>query len=355
MRVAIITGSAGGGHNTAARNLLESAPSGTEVKIFQLEDYLTKTNRRLFISSYDYISTFAKGFLWRFVYRASNTRPGMWAYKITLTEFLATSRRSVSHAISEFKPEAIISTIFYGPFFLNKEFSQTPKYTIITDFGFHRVWYHPSVFHYFTGNEQIVTDIEKINTAVKVSITGIPVSDSLYQKNQTKSLIYNDKPKILLLAGGTGLMRIDNYLSTLLSSTDQWSITVICGDNPSLVKKVKTAAGKQASKIEIIGWTDKLTEYLKRSDIVVTKPGGLSSSECLAAGKFMILVSPIPGQEEANAKFLINKNCAVLVEKPADLPGAITEVLQTITKKNQTVFPVRSATESIWEIITQNN
>ncbi len=351
MRVAIITGGAGGGHNAAARSLAESAPPGIEVKIFKLEDCLPTANRRIFISSYDWLSTFGKGFLWRFVYAVGNTRLGMWAYTIALTEFSSTSRRCVSQTISTFKPEAIISTIFLSPSFLNKEFSQIPKYTIITDFGFHRVWYHPSILKYFVGNEQVAHDLKKINPTAKALITGIPVSLNLYQNNNSTTITSNAKPNILLLAGGTGLMRIDHYVSALLSQADKWSITVVCGDNENLVKKVRAAAGQQAGSIEIIGWTDKLNEYIKKSDIIISKPGGLTSSECMAAGKPIILVSPIPGQEEANAKFLIHENRAILVEKPDDLPGAVITMLLTMDKKNRAIFPARPAVQSIWETI----
>lgn len=354
MRIAIITGGAGGGHNAAARSLAESAPQGTEVKIFKLEDCLPTANRRLFISSYDWLSTFGKGFLWRFVYTAGNTSIGMWAYRIALTEFSSTSRKCVSQTVAAFKPDVIISTIFLSPSFLSKQFSKIPKYTIITDFGFHRVWYHPNVTGYFVSNTAVAAALKKIDPQVKTFVTGIPVPLALYKhhENDASSQVTKDeKPKILLLAGGTGLMRADHYVEALLSQAAKWSITVVCGDNEILVKKVHEVANTQANSIEIIGWTDKLSEYIKKSDVIISKPGGLTSSECLAAGKPMILVSPIPGQEEANANFLVAENRAVLVEKPDDLPGAVISMLLTMDKKNRTIFPARPAVQNIWETI----
>lgn len=354
MRIAIITGGAGGGHNAAARNLAESALPGTEVKIFKLEDCLPKTNRRLLITSYDFFSTFGKGFLWRFIYWTGNTKLGMLAYKLALTEFSEDARRSVSQAIAEFKPDKIISTIFLSSPFLNKELDHIPKYMVVTDFGLHHVWYHPNVFEYFVANQEVANTLKKINPHVRVTITGIPVPMALYTKTEdiTNQASNNQKPKVLLLAGGTGLMRADHYVAALLPHADTWSITVVCGKNDDLVKKVLVAAGPMTNKITIIGWTDALSEYIKNSDIIITKPGGLTTSECLAAGKFMILVSPIPGQEEANAEFLINKNRAVLVQKPADLPGTVISILLTLDKKNRTIYPVRPAVQSIWEALT---
>lgn len=354
MRIAIITGGAGGGHNAAARNLAESAPPGTEVKIFKLEDCLPKTDRQLLIDSYSFFSTFGKGFLWRFIYWTGNTKLGMLVYKLALTEFSDDARQAVSQIIAEFKPDKIISTIFLSSPFLDASLENIPKYMVITDFDLHYAWHHPTISNYFVANQTVANKLKKLRPNANITITGIPVPLDLYKNtnNSFNESTTDYRPKIVLLAGGTGLMRADHYIKTLLPHVNSWSITVICGKNDDLVKKVNTVVGSLINKITIIGWTDTLSDYIKSADIIITKPGGLTTSECLAAGKSMILVSPIPGQEEANAQYLIKENRAVLVNKPADLPSVIISTLLTMDKKNRTVFPVRPAVHSIWEALS---
>lgn len=349
MKIAIITSGAGGGHNSAARNLANSAPKGTEVKIFQLDDYLPKPSRFIFITSYFGMSTIAGGILWGLFYNLSNTAFGARIHYYFHKFFLSHSRTLVSTALREFNPDQIISTIFLGPYFLTPDLAKLPHHLVITDFSLHRFWYHPDITTYFVANTQLANDLKKINSTAKIIESGIPVDPLLY--NQTTRSKKSNQPQILLLAGGTGLAHIDEYVAVFLTEPNSWSITVICGQNKALMYRLQKMVNQSSKKISLLGWTDSLSAYLLDADVVITKPGGLSTSECLAAKKPMILINPIPGQERANADFLITNTFATLVTSPKKLFKVITDTIASGNAKNRTSSPVRPAVHTIWENI----
>ena len=352
MKIAIITSSAGNGHNSAAHNLAKFAPPGVTIKIFKLENYLSRISRYLFITNYFWLGTFAGGRLWGLFYYLSNTSFGNWFHLFLHKKCILQSRQSVSAALRDFAPDQIISTIFLGPYFLEKDLAQLPHHSVITDFDLHRFWYHPTISTFFVGNQTVAKLLKKINPATKVIVSGIPVDPVFY--DQKPNFKKTNKPKLLLLAGGSGLVNLEKYFKVLLPKLSEWDTTIICGKNLKLATRLEQLARAQPFAVEILAWTDQLSEYLKSADIVITKPGGLTVSECLASGKPMILIDPIPGQEKANADFLISENRAQLILSAPDLVPAISHTLNHLDKKNRTIFPVRPAVYTIWESIFSN-
>lgn len=349
MRVAILASEAGQGHTAAAQNLKQTAPPHLEVKIFQLGDYLKPIHKRIFISNYFWLSTFANGLFWRLSYHLSNSKFGYQFHLLSHNFLFSKSKQALSAAIRAYQPDIIISTIFLGPYFLESDLTKLPHYSVITDYGLHCAWYHPTITTYFVGNTQVAQALKKIDSTTQSVVTGIPVSPSLYLAPKLAG--QSASPHLLLILNGPHSKKAVDYAQALLYSKHQWSATIICGKNDSLKQKLDQINQTNNNLVRIIGWTDTIGEYIQAAAIVITKPGGLTTSECLALGKPMILINPIPGQEEANTNFLLSENRAILVKKPSDLVVSLEKSLQDLNKKNRTIFPIRPATQRIWESI----
>ncbi len=359
MKVIIVSTNTGDGHDAAASALAAAAPADAEVLVWHLEDFLKPWQTFLLVVSYRCVVMNFKDVIWRGLYNFAQTKRGYNWFK-WLVYVCPDAIRRFCTAVESTKPDLIITTHFYIPIFLEK--MRDPKYTlceIVTDYGWHRLWFHPSVKKYFVPSPITAAGLKEY-TAQSVSITesGIPVKPVFYEPIQKSELraklgVPQNKPLILIMTGGTGLVPADRYLRVLIPFTNDWSIIVIAGKNKKLkaeLEKIKTE--HKLTDVQVTGWTNKPADFIRAADVVVTKPGGLTTSECTAAGRPMILVSPIPGQEEANATYFVSQGQAIEAKTPADLVPALKTILQTPPEKFANKKP--PASELIWRELGQN-
>src|SRR6185295_13263534 len=132
---------------------------------------------------------------------------------------------------------------------------------------------------------------------------------------------------LLVLGGGFGLGPVEEILSELDKVEKPVQTLVVCGRNEKLRKKL--AAQPRRQPTHLLGFADNMHELMAASDLILTKPGGLTTSESLALGKPLIILNPIPGQEAANSDFLLEQGAAVKVNCIEDLPFKITSLLDS--------------------------
>ena len=130
-----------------------------------------------------------------------------------------------------------------------------------------------------------------------------------------------------MMAGGAGVGCLDELASRLLRLPDGIQHVALAGRNEDLLKKLQKLARLHAGRLFPLGFTTTVERVMTASDLVVTKPGGLSVSECLAKRKPMLLVSPIPGQEERNADYLLEAGAAIKAVDAATLEFKLARLL----------------------------
>jgi processive 1,2-diacylglycerol beta-glucosyltransferase len=154
----------------------------------------------------------------------------------------------------------------------------------------------------------------------KITVTGIPI-DPLFSETKDKEEmrvkhgLIPDRTTILVSAGGFGVGPIEHLLQSIAEMKHPAQVVALCGRNEELKKRIDKLASKLSSPervvIKPVGYTTLMDEYMSASDILLGKPGGLTTSEALAKGLVFVIVNPIPGQEERNSDHLLEQSVAI--------------------------------------------
>ena len=208
-----------------------------------------------------------------------------------------------------------------------------PQVTVVTDFETHRMWVNQPCDHYFTASEEGSQYLQHLGIPVQdISLTGIPIHP-VFSADKDRSALrakfgLDSRPVILQLAGGFGVGPIEQIYQTLLSVPEPVQVVVITGRNEKARKELERLPVPAAHRGVVIGFTTDIDEWMRLSDLVVSKPGGLTTSETLAAGAVMIIMNPIPGQETRNSDFLLENGAAVKVNTIGTLAYKVTTLLR---------------------------
>lgn len=246
--------------------------------------------------------------------------------------------------LREKKPDIIIST---HPFssqmcnYLKRKGKITSKIaTIMTDFAPHDQWLVGSDYtdYFFIAHEGMKKYlIDKNIPFEKIFVTGIPLSSRFLKTYNRQEILENlnfcnDKKTILFFGGGEfglGKSNTLRVLESFLRDFDNLQIIAISGKNPKMKKSFEELSikYKKQDTIRIFEFTNMVPEYMSISDIVVTKPGGLTSTESLVSNLPILIINPIPGQEDENADFLEKNKVGILLKKDSDIKNIISKLL----------------------------
>jgi processive 1,2-diacylglycerol beta-glucosyltransferase len=183
---------------------------------------------------------------------------------------------------------------------------------VTTDFETHRLWVHQPCDHYFTATEEAARYLQCYGVpAADTTATGIPIHPVFCEaKDRAGCLarqgLVGDRPILLQVAGGFGVGPIGELYRALLEVPVTLEIVVVTGHNAAARKHLEDFPFPPRHRVKILGFTTQIDELMAVADLVVSKPGGLTTSETLARGAGMVIVNPVPGQEERNTPFHIS-------------------------------------------------
>jgi processive 1,2-diacylglycerol beta-glucosyltransferase len=373
-KILIFYGSYGGGHLAAAKSIkneIEEKYTDVEVKMVDCIEYINKYINKLTTEAYKELAKKAPH-LWKRVYNDSQKGP---LAKISTTSNKLMSRK-LNVLLQEFEPDLIISTHPFGTQMcgvLKKRGKINCKLaTILTDFHIHAQWlvFNEYVDYFFVSNEQMKLDMEEFDIPEeKIFVTGIPVSKK-FLENFNKEEIYKEfglspeKETVLFFAGGEfGLGRNTTFmtLKALERLFKTMQVVAISGKNPKMKKKFLDLVENTGSsdRIKILEYTDKVPELMSISSMVVTKAGGLTITESLTSHLPIIIINPIPGQEEENAQFLIDNEVAIWIRKGDNIARALKNLYRNKEKvksmrENTAKLAKPHSTEDICKILLDN-
>lgn len=362
----------GGGHISAANSIkecIEKYYPDIEPITIDFMNYLNVTIDKLTTTAYEEMAKKVP-YLWGTVYMKSE-KGALARFSIDSNKLLAIK---LHFLIKRYKPDYIIST---HPFssqmcaYLKKK-NKLPRVklaTVMTDFAPHDQWLVGSDYinHFFVAHEAMKELlVNKGISEKKVFATGIPLSNRFFLDYDKDALLNDfdlskDKFTILFFAGGRfGLGKKNTYkiLEDIARYMDNVQVVAIAGKNKKMFDAFNDTVKKYKRKddIKVLEFTDKVPELMHISDIVISKPGGLTTSECLACGLPMIVINPIPGQEEQNAEFLEDSNLAYWIKDDDNPLGVIFKVINNkdifnSLKQNVSKYAKRNSTKKICDIL----
>lgn len=332
MKVLIMTVTAGYGHNSTAKAMKdELVRRGVHVEILDVFAYLGKLAYNLIDKGY-IITTKYTPKPYRRTYERLETDGKLRHAVVVGSEPLSLKFKSY---FKYYNPDVVICTHPFAAGIANELKQQSllyaPTIGIVTDYTIHPFWDTAELIEYIMTPSELLT-----YTAERMSIDpsrllpfGIPVNpkfnEHIEAADARKRLGLNpDKTTILVMGGSMGHGNLLNYVSRMDSMRNNFQIVCICGNNSKLLKKLTLL--KTNDPVASYGFVNNVDEFMSASDIIVTKPGGITCTEAMAKGLPMVLVDPIPGQEERNCDFLTNNGVAMRVNESF----SITEIINSI-------------------------
>lgn len=244
----------------------------------------------------------------------------------------------LKNLFDRFQPDAVICSQAF-PCGMVADFkkvynSDIPLVAVLTDYIPHSYWVYDTVDFYISPCEEVTQRLAKKGVPQqKIKTFGIPFdpkfNEPIDRNKVTRRLrLEQGLPIVLIMGGGQGLGPIKTILRSLEKIKLNFQEIVVAGVNHKLYKYVKKKVKKYKKKISVLGYVDYINELMSISDIVITKPGGITTAEALAQRLPMVIVKPLPGQEANNTEYLIRKQAAIKVDQPRDTRSVIEDLLK---------------------------
>lgn len=323
-KVLILSASAGAGHVRAADALLKAfteTGAAREVRHVDALDYTNKVFRHLYSRAYlDMVNRMPEAMGWLYDYM---DKP--WKNERRRLALDKLNTRPLVKLLMEFRPDIVVCTHFLPSEIMSwlkaKKQIACPQAIVVTDFDVHAFWLCRYYEQYFVAIEETRVHMEKLGIEKgKVSVTGIPIDPvfAIAKDKREMRMKYGlapERPTILVSAGGFGVGRVEDLCACLAQLEHEAQAVVLCGRNDGLKKKLDGLARDRLAKSRVtfrnLGFTTLVDELMSASDILLGKPGGLTTSEALAKGLAFVIVNPIPGQEERNSDHLLEEGVAI--------------------------------------------
>ena len=351
-KVLIMSASTGGGHNRAARAIKEELESRTignmsiECEIVDSLKLVNNTMDKVISKGYEKSALYtpkAYGSVYRF---SETTIASKNEFKTNpLTSLMA---RKFKHLLNESTPDLIIGTHPFPmialstlkknnnihslsrseSFYKSTKVDIPPMISVLTDYTTHSTWIQNEIDYYIVGHEYVkeLLVYEGVDSE-KVKAFGIPVEKSFLSHRDRETVLTEfglspEKLTVLLMGGSFGAGNIKETLEDLISIDRDFQILVITGRNEHLKDKLSKMLDSTIhnKNICLLGYTNKMNDILASIDVLISKPGGLTTTEALLNDVPMIVPYFIPGQEEENLDFLTNCGAALRTTKKYSLP-----------------------------------
>ena len=346
-KVLIAYASAGAGHAKAAF-AIESAfrkinPSGVEIKVINTLDYSTPFLKKSYPATYLFLV---------------NKIPGIWGLgyylfdaRIIYKTLIGPARRinnglncgQLVKFLNEYNPDAAINTHFIGSEVMadmrrRGMLKNTKLITVVTDYLMHSFWVDKYTDYYCVAQDESREHLIKRGIPrEKIRVFGVPINIIFAVKKDKRELcrkldIREDYRTVLIGSGGFGVGPIKELVKALSGIKKDMQLLVVCGKNPKLYKEISELSKSLETPVKPYEFVDNMDELMEVSDVMVTKSGGMTSSEGMAKNLPMIITSAIPGQEARNCRCLVESGAAIQAGSAEKTKEAILELLSSKSK-----------------------
>ena len=325
-KVLLLSASAGAGHVRAAEAIekaFKETKNGESREVHHLDilNYTNKVFRHLYSKAYiDLVNKLPEVPGW--VYDKLD-KP--WKNERRRLALDKLNTRPLVKLLRDYHPDLIVCTHFLPAEIVSwlkaKERLASRQVIIVTDFDVHAMWLVHHYERYFVAIDEARAYLEALGIPPpKITVSGIPIDPVFAKKKDKQEMrakhgLAPDRTTILLSAGGFGVGSVDALIASLMPLQHRSQVVAICGRNEELKKRLQKLATRSKSDATVLlkpfGFTKEMDELMTASDLVLGKPGGLTTSEALAKGLVFVIVNPIPGQEERNSDHLLEGGVAI--------------------------------------------
>ncbi|WHH60307.1 glycosyltransferase [Petroclostridium sp. X23] len=333
MKVLFLSVTAGQGHHSAAKAVMDYLKQrDIECTMLDTFEYINPILSESIARGY-LISTKLTPAVYGRLYRLAEKKEKSDA-KLSISKLTnSVLARKLLTYIREYDPDVIVCThIFSAQIItqLKEKKLKAKTMGIVTDFTIHPFWEDTDLDYYITASELLNLQAAKKGIpAEKIRATGIPIhmkfSQKYSQSEARKILGIEDKDTVFVMSGSMGYGNVIKGIRQLDKLNLDFQIISVCGNNKSLKRKID--ALKTRKKIYNYGYIDNVDIMMDACTCIVTKPGGLTVSESLAKGVPMVLINPIPGQEDRNVEFLLNNGLAMKTSSTFPIDEAVFQLM----------------------------
>jgi processive 1,2-diacylglycerol beta-glucosyltransferase len=338
MRTLILHASAGNGHRRAAEALAAAfGEAGHGAGVTAVRDILDFTPAL-------FRHTYAKGYLrvvrrvpelWGYMYaRADRKAQVPWRQKVRST-FNRINTPGFLQFLEAFAPDAVVCTHFMPLELLasrtRRRSASTPVFGVVTDFAVHSLWSVRDVSAYYVATEEAKRQlVRKGQREERVVVTGIPLDPVFAKRTPADAArralgVKSGIPTVLVV----GVQPVLELMNAFRTQPVPCQLLVVTGADAEVRRAAEKAARSLRMWVHVYGYADNLDAMMDAADFVIGKPGGLTSSELLAKGRPLLIVDPIPGQEQRNCEYLLENGAALRLFEIEDAPWKIRELVES--------------------------
>jgi len=342
-RVCILTLGVGSGHLRASEAVQRALNDGSEPIEAKVMDALSSARRWfhwVYVEPYWWMLRTAP-WLWRTLFE----RRQRFQHRSTAPHWVfRRGCRQVLQEIKNYAPHLVIVTEIgaaeIAALGRREGWFNAPILAVQTDFHTEPPWVQSEIDVYCVASEEARGQL--IGWGVlpnRVLLCGIPVDPAFalpFDKNELKQALGLDprRPVVLVMGGGMGPVPMDSVVSSLELCKAPMQVLAVTGHDRNVRHRIELLRGRLALNLHLFGWTDNIPELMAVSDLLITKPGGLTAAEALAAGLPMILTHPIPGPEERHVRYLAQHGLALHAKTLQDIPRLASRLLSSPAELN---------------------
>ncbi len=334
MKCLIMSVKAGFGHHSTGQALMDYlSKNNVECEMLDIFEYINPLLGDTISDGYLFLTKYLQDFYGR-AYTALDKRDEEYDKLSPVTVISKLVSRKLKDYVLEFDPDVVIGTHSYACLLMThlkaKYYIKCPTFGIVTDFTVHPFWESTNIDYYVTPDRLLNNQMNKKGIPIeKILPFGIPIknkfSTKILKSEARRQLGIDDKFTIMIMMGSMGFGNISKYLEKITLLDSDFQILCVCGNNEKGKKEIEQINWNKT--VYTYGFVDNVDVMMDASDCIVTKPGGLTTSELLAKKLPAVIMNPIPGQEDRNMEFLVNSGAAVMATDTFPVDEALYELI----------------------------
>lgn len=322
MKILLLHASAGAGHKRAAQALekgFRAVCPEAEIQVCDILDFTAPLFRKTYAEGYLDVVRKAPE-LWGYMYAQSDKQSSDPLQRHLRSFINKTNTITFSRHYRDFAPDIVVCTHFMPLELISSRLQHAKTdaslFCTVTDFAVHSLWILENVACYYVATEEARRQLlRRGQPDAQIAVSGIPI-DPVFMKNQRAESARQQlgldpaQPVVLILGGGYGVGPAVELITAAGKAGVNCRLLVVAGSNKELKERAEAAAQTLSTPVTVYGFVTNIHDLMDAADLIISKPGGLTTSEVMAKGKPMLIIDPIPGQEQRNCEYLLEAGAA---------------------------------------------